>query len=233
VLRLLASLALVIAIVPALAAQEKPTPAEQKAIAGTWHFDQSRSDTLGSDPLAGMGGGPRSFGGGSGGARGGGGAGSGGGGGGGGGGRRGGGGGGGAGAPIAPPDSIGVQRAPERSGGRGRDPHLALVVGDMNPGAKMIIAVNDSATSMASATGQLSSFRTDGRKRQAAQMDGSIIENQAQWKDGVLQVMTGVANVASLKREFRPSKDGSRLELRETVEAGGGKVQKKLIFTRE
>lgn len=222
-LRPLASLALVIAIVPALTAQEKPTPSAQKAIAGTWHFDQSRSDTLGSDPLAGIGDGPRSIGGGggrdSGGAPGGGG-----------GGRRGGGG---TRAPIPVPDSGGAQPAPERRAGSGRDSHLVLVTGDMNPGAKLIIAVNDSAVSMAASIGQLSSFRTDGRKRQAAQMDGSIIENQAQWKDGVLQVITGVANVASLKREFKPSKDGNTLELKETLEMSGRKVAKKLVFTRE
>ncbi len=229
-LRPLASLALVIAIVPALTAQEKPTPAAQKAIAGTWHFDQSRSDTLGSDPLSGIGDGPRSIGGGggrdSGGAPGGGGGVPGGGGGG----RRGGGGGG-ARTPIPPPDSSGVRPAP--STGRERDPHVALVTSDMNPGAKLIIAVNDSAVSMAASTGQLSSFRTDGRKRQAAQMDGSIIENQALWKNGVLQVITGVANIASLKREFRPSKDGNMLELKETLDVDGRKVDKKLVFARE
>jgi hypothetical protein len=221
VLRPLALLALVIAIVPALTAQEKPTPSAQKAIAGTWLFDQSRSDTLGSDPLTGMGDGPRSLGGGGGGS---------GAPGGGGGGRRGGGG---TRAPIPVPDSGGAQPAPERRAGSGRDPHLVLVTGDMNPGAKLIIAVNDSAVSMAASIGQLSSFRTDGRKRQAAQMDGSIIENQAQWKDGVLQIITGVANVASLKREFKPSKDGNTLELKETLEESGRKVDKKLVFTRE
>ncbi|MGH7594629.1 MAG: hypothetical protein ACRELE_12375 [Gemmatimonadales bacterium] len=208
-----------------VSAQEKPTPAVQRAISGTWHLDQSRSDALGADPLAGAIGGGRAFpgagvGGGDAGA--------------GGGGRGGRGGGGGARAPIAAPsDSAAGQPTEDRPASRRRDPHLGLVIGDMNPGSRMTIGVNDSAITIARATGQLSSFRTDGRKRQAAQMDGSIIETQALWKGDILQVITGVANVASLKREFKMSKDGHVLEMKETLDASGRKVDKKLWFTRQ
>ena len=110
---------------------------------------------------------------------------------------------------------------------------MALVLSDIDPGAGLVIAINDSAVSMANARNERSSFRTDGRKRQAAQMDGSIVETLALWKDGTLQIERGVAGTAILKREFKPSKDGNTLEVKETVEAGGGKVQKKLIFTRQ
>jgi hypothetical protein len=130
-------------------------------------------------------------------------------------------------------DSAAIRAAGERANQAVSDPHMVLVLSDINPGAGLVIAINDSAVSMANARNEQSGFRTDGRRRQTAQMDGSIVETQAQWKDGSLTIERGVAGTAILKREFKPSKDGNTLEVRATVEAGGGKVQKKLIFTRQ
>jgi hypothetical protein len=110
---------------------------------------------------------------------------------------------------------------------------MALVMSDINPGAGLIIGINDSAVTIANARNEQSSYRTDGRQRQVAQMDGSIVETQAGWKDGTLTISRGVAGTAILKREFKPGKDGATLEVKETVDAGGGKLQKKLVFTRE
>ena len=228
-LRPIPVLALAAIIAAPLAAQEKPTADQQRALAGTWRFDQSRSDTVSVGALRGLrtnvgvgvrgGGGSSDGGGGGGGGR-----------------RRGGGGGGGAGGGVAPPtaaDSEAIRAAGDRANQVVTDPHMALVLSDINPGAGLVIAINDSAVSMANARNEQSSFRTDGRKRQVAQMDGSIVETQAGWKDGVLQIERGVAGTAILKREFKPSKDGGTLELKESVEAGASKVQKKLIFTRQ
>ena len=237
-LRPILTLTCVATIAVSLPAQDKPTPDQQHAVAGTWKFDQSRSDTVSNGALSGLRGnvGLGRRGGGSGGAPGGsGGSGSGGGGGGGGGKKGGGGGGGGSGAPPAmtADDSAAFRAAADRANQAVTDPHMALVLSDIDPGARLVIAINDSAVSMANARNEQSSFRTDGRRRQAAQMDGSIVETLAIWKDGALQVERGVAGTAILKREFKPSKDGNTLEVKETVEAGGGKVQKKLTFTRQ
>ena len=110
---------------------------------------------------------------------------------------------------------------------------MVLVMSDINPGAGLVLALNDSAVTIANARNEQSSFKTDGRKRQDAQMDGSIVETQALWKDGVLVIARGVTGTAVLRREFKVSKDGSMLEVKETVDAGGGKVQKKLVFIRQ
>jgi hypothetical protein len=135
-------------------------------------------------------------------------------------------------AAAAPP--------PVQSGGmRGRDPHLQLVTADANPGAGMVIAANDSTVALATATmlrgdpKAQSNWKTNGHPYQDAQMDGTIIQTQAAWKDGTLTLTYGIAGVGSLKREFKPGKDGKTLEVKETIEAGGRKADYKLIFTRE
>lgn len=222
---------LVFAIAPALASQEKPTPAVRQAITGAWQFDQARSDTVSGDPLAG-GTDVRSFGGRAGhsdGGGGGGGRGSGGGG-------RGGRGGGGS-VTVLPPDTAAPAAPVERPRSRPRDPHLQIVLADVDPGAGIVIAANDSVVTMATTAtvkpATQSNWKTDGKKHQEAQMDGSIIETQAMWQDGVLTTIKGVAGVGSLKREFKLSKDGKALEVKERIEVSGRKVEKKLVFTRK
>jgi hypothetical protein len=222
-------LALAAVAASSLKAQEKPTADQQKLIGGTWKLDASRSDAVTGDMLNAVHGGgggfaPRSGGSG--------GAGSGGGGGGGRGGR-------GAGrAPAPSPDSAAAAADSAEAAQRRlaantpRDPRMAIIASDFAPGEKMIIATNDSTVAIATAGGQ-SSYKTDGRSHQDAQMDGTIIETESGWKDGTLEVSHGVVGVAMLKREFKPNKDGSVLEIKETVDAGGGKLQKKLVFVRE
>lgn len=140
-------------------------------------------------------------------------------------------------ASAAPPTDVGAAAAPPSPAGRNRDPHLQIVLDDADPGAGIVIAANDSVVSMATATqlkaGTQAAWRTDGKKHQDAQMDGSIIEKQAMWRDGVLTTMINVAGVGSLKREFKLSKDGKTLEIKESIEAGPRKADKKLVFTRK
>jgi len=236
VVRFLALAALTLGAAPALCAQEKPTPAAQQAVAGKWLLDQGHSDTIPGDPLAHAanhgaisgGGGSSHSGAGVGG-----------------GGRGGSGGKGGKGAPAPAPvaptggDAPAVSAPVQGGFGRNRDPHLQLVLADANPGAGMVIAANDSTVAIATAVmlkadpNAQSNWKTDGRQHQNAQMDGSIIETQAMWKGGTLTVIYGIAGVGSLKREFKPSKDGKTLELKETIESNGRKADYKLIFTRE
>lgn len=109
---------------------------------------------------------------------------------------------------------------------------MAMMISEMDPGTKLIVAVNDSAITMATVRGTVS-WKTDGRKRQEAQMDGTLIETQGLWKDDVLQLNRAVAGTASVHREFKVAKDGNTLELKETLEANGRKVEKKLVFARE
>jgi hypothetical protein len=228
VLRPLLTFTLAVAIAPAIAAQEKPAPAVQQAFSATWQFDQAHSDTVSGDPLAGAavsrgitGGSARSGGGssgsGSGSGRGG---------------RSGSG-------PVTPtstrPADTAAPPPVERPNVRG-DPHQQIFLADVDPGVGLVIAANDSVVAMATAAmakaGTQVNWKTDGKKHQDAQMDGSIIETQATWKDGVLTLIKGVAGIGSLKREFEVSKDGMTLKVKESIEAGGRKAEKKLVFTR-
>jgi hypothetical protein len=224
---------LVFALAPALAAQDKPTPAMQESLKGKWVLDAARSDPLPADPLAGAaGGGAVGMGGGRS---------SGGGGGGGGGGGKGKGGSGGASSSGAATTTTSPAPDPNQAPqgfGRNRDPHLAMVIADVNPGAGMFIGVNDSVVAIATAAmlkadpNAQSNWKTDGKKHQEAQMDGSITEIESTWKDGVLTISYGVAGVATFKREFKPGKDGKTLEVKETVESNGRKAEYKLLFNR-
>lgn len=228
-LRPLLILTLAVAIAPPIAAQEKPTAAIQQAFSATWQFDQAHSDTVSGDPLAGAtmtrgitGGSARSGGGSSGGSSGSG---------------RGGRSGSGPVTPttMRPADSTAppVERPAARSG----DPHLQIVLADVDPGAGLVITANDSVVTVATAamakSGTQVNWKADSKKHQDAQMDGSIIETQATWKDGVLTLIKGVAGVGSLKREFEVSKDGNTLKVKESIDAGGRKAEKKLVFTRK
>lgn len=113
-----------------------------------------------------------------------------------------------------------------------------LVLAEADPGAGINMAANDSIVALATATmiaksiGQ-SEYKTDGKKRQEALMDGTIIETQASWSDGVLTITKSVAGVATLKREFKISKDGKTMEVKEHIEAAGRKADKKLVFNRK
>lgn len=136
---------------------------------------------------------------------------------------------------VTPPDTTAAQQPVERPR-RERDPNLEIVLADADPGAGLVIGANDSIVAMASAAmvkaGTQVDWKTDGKKRQDVQMDGSIIETQAMWDSGVLTTSKSVPGTGLLKREFKVSKDGKTLEIKERIEAGGRKVEKKLTFTR-
>ncbi len=202
-------------------AQVKPNAATLQAISGTWTFDQSRSDTIPSNPMqmlrARRAFTPPSTGGGGGG----------GGGGGRGGGRRGRGGGGGGGGGGA--DSTPVFGA--RSNAVDRSPAMAYVIIDMLPPATLQISATDTGVVLTSGN-RTSTWNTDGKTHQEALMEGGMLESQAAWDGTALQLQRDIPNSATLTREFRVAKDGATLEVKETLKYNGQKVEKKLVFTR-
>ena len=123
-------------------------------------------------------------------------------------------------------------------GQRNANPNLQLVMAAIAPGAGIVVAANDSVVAIATANmlkanpNAVSNWKTDGKKHQDAQMDGSIIESESGWKDGVLTIAFGVVGVGTFTREFKPSKDGKTLELKETILVGRQKAEYKLTFNR-
>ncbi|MEI2719134.1 MAG: hypothetical protein V9E87_03170 [Gemmatimonadales bacterium] len=204
-----------IAFAAPLRAQEKPTDAIMKAIAGTWKLDSTRSDSTppglaallnprpqrpaGGDPAAG-GGDPAAAAGG------------------GGGGRRGGGGGGGGG---------GGRGLGARMGGGG---NVRVFLAEVRPLQTMVLKISESEVITADQTGFETTWKTDGKKHQVAQMEGGVIEFQGEWQGKVLLLEKSIPGAGSVTREFKPAKDGS-LELTITLEVGK-KVEQKLVYTR-
>jgi hypothetical protein len=207
-----------LAVVPALAAQDKPTHAAIAALAGSWTLDAARSDTIPANPLSMAASGmafPAAA--------------SGGGGGGGGGGKgKGKGGGGGATAPTDPSSTA----APAPRGGGDRTPGMQYVVAEMRAVPTLTITANDTSVTIAAPGTDPVLWRADGKKRQQALMEGGMLELQAQWSDAEFDTMRGVPSSHSLKREFTVSKDGKTLQIKETLDLGHNKVEKKLIYTR-
>lgn len=203
-----------IAFAAPLRAQEKPTDAMMKAIAGTWKLDSTRSDstppglaallnprpagrpqpdstTAAGSVAAGGGGG---------------------------GGRRGGGGGGGGG---------GGRGLGSRMGGGG---NMRVFLGEVRPLQTMVLKISDGEVITADQTGYETTWKTDGKKHQVAQMEGGVIEFRGEWQGKVLILEKSIPGAGGVTREFKPAKDGS-LELTVTLEVGK-KVEQKLVYTR-
>ncbi|MEP6591372.1 MAG: hypothetical protein ABJC19_09340 [Gemmatimonadota bacterium] len=219
-----ATAALALLVAPALQAQEKPTPAAIAAVAGTWHFDASRSDSIPTSAGALFGGGEQRPGGAAGAAAAVGGAPTGGGGGGG---RRGGGGGGGSGASGG-----GGGLGARGGGGRMGDPKMRALMSEARPAPVLVITASDFDATIADDEGHLTSWRADGKRKQEAQMEGGVIEFEAKWKGKALVVSRGIPEGATLRREFKPGDDGNSLELKTVLEMAGRKVERKFVYTR-
>jgi hypothetical protein len=229
----LISLSLALIVVAPLTAQEKPSATVTAAIAGTWHFDASHSDSVPANPMELLGSGGR---GGPGGAAGAaaavGGAPTGGAsGGGGGGGRRGGGGGA---APAA--SSTAPQGLPPQGGGGGggmmNDPKIRTLVREAYPMQVMVITASDFDVTIGDTTGRSTPWHADGKKHQEAQMEGGVIEFSSKWKGKTLVVERIIPDLVTLHREFKPGKEANTLELKTEVESNGHVVEKKFVYTR-
>jgi hypothetical protein len=211
------ALALVAASPGILTAQEKPSPAVIAAMAGSWRYSAERSDPLAENPLAveavrarpedAVGGAPS-----------------------GGGGRRGGGGGGGGGG--APGGGMGGR------GGAGagalRNPYIRDLVTQLQPPAVVVISLSDRVAGMSVPDGEPIQWTTDGKKRQKAQMDGTLLEFMGRWRGEKLTLTDGVSGTAELKRELHVIENGAALEMKLELSGQGfpRKLERKVIFTK-
>jgi hypothetical protein len=198
----------------AMEAQEKPSAAVIAAMAGSWRFDAERSDPLADNPLAveavrarpdeAVGGAPS-----------------------GGGGRRGGGGGGG-----APGGGMGGRGG----GGAGalRNPYIRDLVTQLQPPGVVVIALSDKVIGMGVPDGEPIEWTTDGKKRQKAQMDGTLLEFMGRWRGEKLTLTDGVSGTAELKRELHVIENGAALEMKLELSGQGfpRKLERKVIFTK-
>lgn len=206
----------------ALEAQEKPTAALLAGMAGTWRYNAERSDPLADNPLAvealrarpadAVGGAP-SAGGGRQGAGGGG----------------GGGGGGGAGAGAG-----GMAGRGGAGAGALRNPYVRDLVTQLRPPAVLVISLTESVAGMSVPDGEPIEWTTDGKKRQKAQMDGTLLEFMGRWRGEKLTLTDGISGTAELKRELHVIDKGEALEMKLELSGQGfpRKLERKVIFTR-
>jgi hypothetical protein len=221
----IAVLVLIAATPFTLVAQEKPSAAVMAAMAGSWRYNAERSDPLADNPLAveavrvrpedAVGGAPS---------------------GGGGGGRRGGGGGGagaGAGAGGAAPGA-GMGGRGGAGAGALRNPYIRDLVTQLQPPGVLVISLSDKVAGMGVPDGEPIEWTTDGKKRQKAQMDGTLLEFMGRWRGEKLTLTDGVSGTAELKRELHLIEGGAALEMKLELTGQGfpGKLERKVIFTR-
>jgi hypothetical protein len=109
---------------------------------------------------------------------------------------------------------------------------MRQLLAEVRPSEELVITADASTVTIAGADGQLVAWQTDGKKRQEAQMEGGVIETQAGWKYDVLQLVRDVPDGATLKREFKVSKDGKTMEVKVTLQ-NGGKAEKKLVYVKQ
>jgi hypothetical protein len=93
----------------------------------------------------------------------------------------------------------------------------------------LVVTISDTAVVLANAAGAELRWVPDGRVRQHAQLDGTLLENSAQWHGDKLQVQNGVHGTADLKRSLRLIDKGQALELK--LELSGPAVPRKVSRT--
>ncbi len=199
-----------LALAAPLRAQEKPTDAMMKAIAGTWQLDKARSDSAppglaallnprperpAPDPATAV----VSGGGGS---------------------RRGGGGGGGGSGSSA--RGLGA-----RIGSAG---NVRVFMPELRVQPTLVLKIGDGTAMTTDPAGFETVWKTDGKKRQVAQMEGGVVEYRGEWLGRTLALEKSIPGVGSVKREFKPLGDGE-LEVK-VVLSVGKKVEQKLVYTR-
>lgn len=208
---ILLSLALVAVATP-LRAQEKPTEAMIRAIAGSWRIDTVRSElppaalvamlNQGQRPAAA----PRpdtaevavaapAVGG-----------------------RRSGGGGGGGG------------------GGRGLGPramgdgNIRVFMTEIRVPRTVVLKVTDLTAVTTDIAGYETTWKLDGKKHQVAQMEGGVVEYLGEWHGKTLVLEKSIPGAGAVRREFKPLGD-NELEVKLVINVGK-KMEQKLVYTR-
>lgn len=213
--RALAGLALALLFPALLTAQEKPTPQSLTEISGTWRLDESRSDPAPGAPA------------------------------------------------VTPPRQVaetsvvsgvatgrgadaGAARAAAsgppptaaaRGGGRGRggqSPYMRQLLAQMQSPPILIIHAAETTVSLAVPDGQPTEWPTTGKKRQKAQLDGTLLEFNGRWERDKLTLSDAIAGTAELKREFKVEDHGRALEVKYSVSGSGmpRKIERKVVYTR-
>jgi hypothetical protein len=205
-----------IALAAPLSAQEKPTPAMAKAIAGTWQIDTVRSElqpaaltallgpggqrpaapppTADSAPAAP----PAAAGGG----------------------RRGGGGGGGGGGARG----LGPRNAGAANG------NMRVLSTEIRVARTLVLEVTETSAITTDIAGYKTTWTLDGKKRPVAQMEGGVVEYLGEWHGKTLLLEKGIPAGGSVRREFKPIGE-NELEVKLTVNVGK-KIEQKLVYVR-
>jgi len=205
---ILLSLALVAVATP-LRAQEKPTEAMVRAIAGSWKIDTARSelapaglaamlnqgqrpaaapraDTAAAAPAPAAG-------------------------------RRGGGGGGGGGGRGLGPRQMG-------------DGNLRVLMTEIRVPRTLVLKVTDASAVTTDVAGYETTWKLDSKKHQVAQMEGGVVEYFGEWHGKTLFLEKSIPGGGGVRREFKPLGE-NELEVKLTVNVGK-KMEQKLVYTR-
>jgi hypothetical protein len=206
---ILLALATVVAAAP-LGAQEKPTEAMVRAIAGTWQIDTARSElppaglaallNQGQRPAAA----PRPDT---------------------------------AAAPAAAP-AAGGRRGGGGGGGGGRglgprqmgDGNLRVLMTEIRVPRTLVLNVTDATAITKDVAGYETTWKLDGKKHPVAQMEGGVVEFLGEWHGKSLLLEKSIPGGGGVRREFKPLGE-NELEVKLTVNVGK-KMEQKLVYTR-
>jgi hypothetical protein len=97
------------------------------------------------------------------------------------------------------------------------DHRLDVLRQELFPGDSISLEVTDSTVRVMTVFSTEATWRTDGKDRVEAQMDGTMIVTRAFWKGKSLLLSRVVVSYGRLERDFTVAKDGSKLEVKETL----------------
>mgnify|MGYP006908277743 CR=1 FL=1 len=135
------------------------------------------------------------------------------------------------GAAPAPPSGGGF---PAGARGAMRDPNLRELVSQLRAPELMTLFASDTSVIVTVQDVHVS-WPPDGRKRQQALFDGTLLHNSARWKGRKVELVDGIEGSAELKREIHLIDDGAALEVK--LELGGPamprKMSRKVVYVRQ
>lgn len=136
--------------------------------------------------------------------------------------------------PTPPEPGSAPPVAPQRRSGGGGEQYVRALLEQLRAPEVMSLIASDSTVAIVVGEVEVA-WNPDGRKRQQAQMDGTLLFNEASWKGSKVELIDGIEGSAQLKREFRLIDDGEALELK--LEVSGRsvpkKVSRKVVYLRQ
>lgn len=131
--------------------------------------------------------------------------------------------------PSGPPP------APPGGGGRGgQSPYMRQLMAQMQAPQTLIIRAESTTVELSVPDGQPTQWPTTGKKRQKAQLDGTLLEFNGRWERGKLTVIDAISGTGELKREFHVVKNGNELEVKYSLSGPGlpRKIERKVVYAR-